>query len=129
MEDYLVREYAVFEDEKYLKTTQELKSYFKDSGYDYFDCGQGYYQDESDITCKIGEKFYDVTMRAEIGSQKQDRGERFYFVENIESVTYKEIPKPKPKQKIALTYKLLINKEEKHALEVFLKNRNIDFKI
>lgn len=94
LENYLIKQYEVYEDKNYLTDPSEIEEYFKDNGYDYFDCGQGYSQDEADIIVYIANKFYLVSMEAVIGSQRQDRGDRLYFVEDIENVTYEEISKP-----------------------------------
>lgn len=97
LEGYLIKQYNVHEDKNYLQDASDIEQYFKDDGYDYFDCGQGYSQSEADVIVHIANKFYLVTMKAEIGSQKQDRGDRLYFVENIVKVEYEEIDKPERK--------------------------------
>lgn len=97
LEEYLIKQYEVYEDKKWLTDVSDIEDYFKDNGYDYFDCGQGYSQDYADVIVHIANKFYLVEMEAEIGSQKQDRGDRLYFIDNIESVIYKEIDKPERK--------------------------------
>lgn len=97
-EQYLIDDYSIVESE-YLKHELQIEDYFKDCGYEYFDCGQGYYESCIDLIVKIGNKFYSVTIDAEIGSAKQDRGDRLYWVESIENVTWQEIEKPLPKPK------------------------------
>lgn len=97
LEEYLIKQYNVHEDKNYLQDESDIEDYFKDDGYDYFDCGQGYSQDEADVIVHIANKFYLVTMEAEIGSQKQDRGDRLYFVEDIVNVEHREIDKPERK--------------------------------
>lgn len=93
MEQYLKDQYNVREI-SYLESEEDIVSYFMEDPYDYFDCGQGYYEDEVNIIVKIKDKFYNVKITAAIGSSKQDRGDRLYFVENAESVEYSEIEKP-----------------------------------
>ena len=125
MEQYLIEDYNVIEDKRYLTEESEIETYFRDSGYDLFDCGQGYYQDEATSICKIRDKFYKVRIIAEIMSSKQDRGDRLYWVESIESVTYEEIEKPKPKGRQYTTYRVLVTKREKESLEGFMSENTM----
>ncbi len=97
-EQYLIDDYDVVEF-KDMKHESEIEEYFKDCGYEFFNCGQGYYEGSVDKLVKIGNKFFGVTIDAEIGSAKQDRGERLYWVESIESVTWEQVEKPLPKPK------------------------------
>lgn len=126
MEQYLIDDYNVYEDTKYLTEETQIEEYFKDNGYDYFDCGQGYYEEEVDLLLKIQNTYYQVYLQAEIGrSAKQDVGDRIYFVDEISSVTYKEINKPLPKLKTIKTYTLELSKEKENILNAFLLNNNI----
>src|SRR5690625_5962062 len=97
MENYLIEQYDVIEDKRWLKDVSDIEDYFEDIARDYMACGQGYYQDEVDFICNIGDKFYIVDVCAEIGSAKQDVGDRLYWVDSITSVSYREIEKQKPK--------------------------------
>jgi len=99
-EQYLFDDWDLFEDEDMLKHPEQIEEYFKDVGYDYFECGQGFAQEEASVYVKIGNKYYDVTINAEIDSSKQDRGDRLYWVESIESVTYEESEKMDPKPRV-----------------------------
>lgn len=128
MEKYLIEEYAVIEDKNYLLKESDIENYFGDSGNDYFDCGQGYYQDEVDLICKIGDKFYSVNIEAEITSAKQDVGDRLYWVDRISSVTYEEISKPLPKKKKRVQYDLTLTAYQKRILEDFMKENHIHVK-
>lgn len=94
MDQYLIEDYGVVEDPSWLKSEDDIVDYFTDCGRDYLECGQGFFQDETTIIAKIGDKFYEITVKAEICSAKQDRGDRLYWVEDIKSVKYKEIDKP-----------------------------------
>jgi hypothetical protein len=125
MEDYLTTDYGVIEQCEWLKSTEQIESYFKEDYHDYFDCGQGYCQEEADVIVKIGKKFYAVTMHAEILSSKQDVGDRLYWVEDIESVEWKEIEKPLPKTRKSSTYIFELSSEEKSLLDSFIKENNI----
>ena len=127
MEDYLIKDYDVYEDENYLTEEKQIESFFKDNGYDFFDCGQGYYQEEAKIICKIGNKFYEVSMNAEIGSEKQDRGDRLYYVDYINNVTYKEIEKPQPKHREQKTYVLNLTSQEQNKIESIFKDLGLKF--
>lgn len=120
MEDYLKEEYDVFYDPKYLRDVEQISDYFKDNGYDLFDCGQGYSQDKAVVIVMIDDKFYEVSIVADIGSSWQDRGDRLYFVDGIESVTYKEIPKPERKDRFFTTYTMYLTNDEVLACEKFL---------
>ncbi len=122
MEEYLVKEYGVISDSAYLKEENDIKDYFMDCGPDLMDCGQGYYEDEATALVEISGKFYEVSIEATIESSKQDRGDRLYFVDEIKAVTWKEIPKPSPKEKQLHTYTLLLTKEQKVAMDKYLKN-------
>ena len=127
MEQYLKDEYDVYEDEKWLKNENQIEDYFIDNGRDWLECGQGYYQDETDVLCKVGNKFYSVHIKAEICSAKQDYGDRLYWIEGISSVGYKEVKKPKPKEKFVVSYKLNLTKDQKKDLENHMKELNIKF--
>lgn len=127
MEKYLTEEYNVIEDENYLKTEEDIEGYFSDNGNDFLDCGQGYYTEEADLLCKVGDKFYEVSIEAEITSAKQDRGDRLYWVEKVTSVTYNEVDKPLPKSKQKVDYSLTLTNYQKSILENFMKENHIEF--
>ena len=99
IEPYLVNEYGVIEDVKGLTSEDDIENYFMDCGSEYFDCGQGYYEDEVELIVKIGYRFFNVHIYAEVWGDKQDHGDKLYYVEKIMSVTHEEIPKPEPKTK------------------------------
>lgn len=126
MDSYLIEEYGVIEDKRGLTKESDIEDYFEDNGRDYFDCGQGYYMEETSVICKIGEKFYEVEIEAEIGSSKQDIGDRLYWVERISNVEYEEISKPTPKRKELYQYNVLLTEEQRLKLEVFLKENHIE---
>ena len=86
MEQYLIDDYGVEEDVKYLTDPSQIEEYYKDCGRDYLDCGQGYFQEEAVLLVKIKDKFYEVCIEAEIDGNKQDRGDRLYYVERITKV-------------------------------------------
>ena len=126
MEQYLIEQYNVIEDENYLTSEEQIESYFKD--YDeIFDCGQGYYQEKATVTCKIGDKFYEVDIYAEIGSAKQDRGDRLYWVEKIDEVVYEEVPKPEEKKKQAVQYSFSLTEKQTENLENLFAIYGFDF--
>lgn len=122
MEDYLVKDYGVVSDSTYLKEESDIKDYFMDCGHDMFDCGQGYYEDEATAIIEISGKFYKVEILASIESSKQDRGDRLYFIDEITSVTWEEIPKPAPKDKQEYTYKLILTPDQKIDMDKYLEN-------
>lgn len=121
----LKEQYNIFEDENYLKSESAIVPLFSDIGYDYLDCGQGYYTDTTDIIAYIAGKFYKVTINAEITSAKQDCGDRLYWVDDIKSVTYIEIPNPEPKSEELFTF-YIKEYQVKHAIDV-LNNAGIRY--
>ena len=127
MEQYLINDYDVFEDIKWLTDESQIENYFTDNYDDLFDCGQGYYQDEANLICKIKDKFYGVTVKADIGSQRQDRGDDIYFVDYINSVEYEEIDKPLPKDREIVTYTISLTKSEKVSLENFMNENSLKY--
>ena len=69
-----------------------IVDYYKDMGKEYFDCGEGYYEDASTIYIELDSgKIYEVNMEAECEGNKTDYGDRIYFVDKITSVTFKEV--------------------------------------
>lgn len=125
MEKYLKEEYDVYESQ-YLEKEDEIKDYFMDNGRENFDCGQGYYQDEVDLIVKVEDKFFRVDIYAEIMSAKQDVGDRLYWVDGINKVEYREIPKPLPKDRVNVTYSLTMTQAQKNMLEKFMKDNFIE---
>ena len=111
MEQYLIDEYGVIEDVHYLKSADDIKGYFEDVG-EYFDCGQGYYEDVVTLMVKIGEKFYSVTIEAQIESAKQEYGDRLYWVSGLKDISYEECDKPKPPKEKVFTTKIFCNESK-----------------
>lgn len=127
-EEYLKKDYDVYES-PYLKSPLEIEDHFKEDGHDFFDCGEGYYQDEAEVLVKIGNKFYLVELYAEIGSEKQDRGDRLYHVEKIRSVKYSEVDKPLPKGREDRTIVFKdVSSDDMSKLMVFLRENNMKCK-
>lgn len=125
MEDYLKKQYNVQYDPEYLATEEDIIPYFKDNGREYFDCGQGYYEDEISLLAKVGDKFYQVFIEAEIMSAKQDYGERLYWIEDVRDVTFKEVSKPVEHTADTFSYKLELTAAQKSKLESFLDDNEI----
>lgn len=75
---------------EHLNKEEEIVDFFTEFGDEFFVCGQGYYNDFVSIDCKVGEGYYTVDIEAEIGSAKQDRGDRVYFVVGIANVSYEK---------------------------------------
>lgn len=116
----LKEQYNIIEDKDYLKTENDIIPVFSDIGYDYLECGQGYYTDTTDIIAYIAGNFYNVTINAEITSAKQECGDRLYWVDDIKSVTYIEIPEPEPKSEELFTF-YIKEYQVKHAIDVLKK--------
>jgi hypothetical protein len=126
-EPYLKEEYGVYEDRVYLQSPLQIEQYFLDNGADHLKCGQGYAEFDTDVLVKIGDRFYKVHIEAEIGSAKQDRGDRLYWVENVRHVTYEEVPKPCPKAREDKTYNLKnLSVDDISAIDSLLKSRGIE---
>ena len=121
MEEYLKDQYDIYESE-YLKHEAYIEGHFTMNGVEYFDCGQGYFQNEVTKIVKIGAVFYEVKIFAEIGSAKQDRGDRLYFVENIKKVTFKVIDKPQPIPKVSKVYTIQATEANQERLRQFLNS-------
>ena len=75
---------------KKFKNKEDASDHYKEKAYDELDCGQGYYQDQVSYHCFIDGEFKEIEIHAEIGSQKQDRGDRLYWVDGIEKVVFKD---------------------------------------
>lgn len=127
MEKYLIEQYNVIEDKRWLKDVSDIEDYFEDIARDYMECGQGYYQDEAEFICKIGDKFYEVSVFAEIGSAKQDVGDRLYWIESIEKITYREIDKPAPKTVTSISYNVTVTSSQMTEIDAYLESKNITF--
>ena len=73
-------------------TEDGIVDYYKDCGSEYFDCGEGYHQDDATIYIELDSgKIYEVNMEAKCEGNKTDYGDRIYFVDEITSVTFKEV--------------------------------------
>lgn len=71
---------------------KDFEEYFKDCGSEYFDCGEGYYQDEAVIYVQTPSgKIYQINMTADCVGDKTDYGDIVYYVDEITSVSYIEI--------------------------------------
>ena len=128
IEQYLIDQYDVYQDEEYLTSEYQIKENFSEYVSDYFDCGQGYYEDEAVIIVKIGKRFFEVTIKAEIGNSWQAQGDKLYFVEKVESVKYIEIDKPKKKEKVFYEYSIEMKEKEKVLLDEYMNKNKIKFK-
>ena len=125
MEQYLKDQYNVYEDSKWLKDESQIVETFKDIGVDYLDCGVGYLQEAAEVICHINGKFYKVLIEAEITSSKLDIGDRLYWVDHINNVTYEEIEKPKKKDDNLIV--LHIEAYNKQEVINLLKSEGINF--
>jgi hypothetical protein len=94
MDNWYLSDHDVIEDERFLSKVEDIQPYFEENYYDHFDCGQGYYDDEVTKLIKIGDKFYQVRLTADIGSAKQEYGDRLYWVDGLSSVSWMEIQPP-----------------------------------
>lgn len=127
-EQYLIDDYGLHEF-KDLKHESQIPDWFNNDFNDEFDCGQGYYEDTAVLLVKIGAKFYHVTLTAEIGSAKQNVGDRLYWVEGIKKVEYVEVEKPAPKTKHAYLFTMNLSEADSLQVENFLKENEISFDV
>ena len=125
MEDYLKKEYNIHSSE-YLEKEEEIEEYFQDNGSLFFDCGQGYSENKVEFITMIENKFYQVNLKAEIESSKQDRGDRLYWVEKITEIIWKEIEKPLPKPRTEFVFKAQLTVGEKKRIEKLLEAMKIN---
>lgn len=127
MEKYLIDQYDVIEDKKWLTDESDIEEYFEDDAREYMECGLGYFTDEAKVICKIGDKFYEVYMAGEVWSSRQDRGDRLYWIENITEVSYKEIEKPMPKPVTNVSYNVTVTAAQMAKIDGYLETNNISF--
>ena len=81
------------EAQKQLKSFSEkslAEDFYQDDSHHLFNCGQGFYEEEVYEYCFIQDVFFEVCIRAEIISSKQDVGDRLYWVDSIDSIEIKE---------------------------------------
>ncbi|MNP35694.1 hypothetical protein D3C76_1290380 [compost metagenome] len=78
------------------------------------------------MICKIGDKFYEVSLEAEIFGAKQDIGDKLYWVEDIKNVKWKEIDKPLPRVKKLHELKLMLSLDQYKNLRTFIKDNKIN---
>jgi hypothetical protein len=115
---YLYKEHGYTKLEYQLSSPNEIEELFLDVGADFLECGQGFYTEEDTIRIFLDGKSYAVTIKGTIGSQKQDRGDRLYYIDDITSVTYVEIPTPEPKERKNYPLNDLINVTEDQYKQV-----------
>lgn len=126
-EQYLIDDYGVMEDEKYLQHESQFADYFSDFS-ELFSCGQGYYNDKITVISKIGNRFFLVNLEAEIDSKKQDVGDRLYWVESVSVKSYQEIEKPLPKTRKDYTLKLIdITEAQYNSIISHIKENKIGY--
>ncbi len=129
IDETLVKQYNIFYDKKYLKHESQIEEYFTDNGSEYFELGQGIYYDEVNMMVFVAGKYYNVKILADIGAQYCEHGDKVYYVDEIGSVSYKEIPKPELKEIKTMNFKVDITKDEQKAIEAFLEKKGINYTI
>lgn len=126
IDQYLIDDYDVYQS-KYLKCEEQIEEYFKSNGKDFLEADQDGAESETTLIVKIGKKYYEVDIEAEIGRECCDNCADVYFIDEISKVTWKEIDKPLPKDKIKFTYSFELNKDHKNFLDNFLRENNFKF--
>lgn len=121
---YLVKDYGWIID-PHLYKEEDIRSYFFDCGAEYFECGQGFYQDVFEGKFLVDGKGYLVRIDAFIESAKQDVGERLYWVESIMNVRWEhiDIPEQKERKDYIIEVKNFTEKEYKTILNEIKKIR------
>lgn len=125
MHDYLYKEHCYTQLEYDLASPDEIRDHFIDIGREFLECGQGFFQEEATIKIFIDGKSYAVTITGSISSQKQDRGDRLYYVEDITLVTVIEISTPEPKERKNYSLPALIAATEDQYRNVLVAINNI----
>lgn len=120
IKEQIIKDYKVYFDEQYLTSEKDIIPTFEDIGREYLDCGQGYGQDEATVYCLIGQQFYKVEIKASLGSAKQDVGDRLYWVEDIDSITFERV-ELKPIDKKKYSFELILTEQQHDRLQEFLK--------
>lgn len=126
LDPILKKQYQIIEDSRFLCEESDIVPYFEDN-YDIFDCGQGYYQDEAEAIVYIDETFYQVNIKASITSAKQDRGDRLYWVDELDSVVYTKIDTPTLKESTVVSMKIL--KEDLQKIKLLFEKYKITYEI
>jgi len=127
-EPYLKEDYGVIQ-EKWLVDPEQFRDYLSDEIGELLECGQGYSQNEGSVIIKLGLQFYQVDFTAEINSSKQDRGDRLYWVEDLDTVSWKEIDKPEPKAKGIRQYEFFMNNDEHERLVNLLDKHKFEYSL
>lgn len=127
-EPYLVEDFGVIEFED-LKHHTQICDWFDsvESSAKYFHCGKGYCDDTAKLFLKIGDKFYDVNITAEIVGQRQDIGEKIYWVESILTVSYEEVEKPLPLERRLTVIYVECTKDKMVQIEAFIESINVKY--
>lgn len=123
MEQYLIDDYdlIVIENETELRSIERYEDFTQ-----FFDCGQGYYEDTIEQYVFCNDKYYIVTLTGQIGSQRMDVGDRVYWVDEIESIEVKEIEKPQPLKREDIRIEMNgLTDGEKSLIKDFLNKNKI----
>lgn len=97
-----------------LTSKEDIIAHFEDVGRSFLKCGQGEYEEETSLVCKIGEDFFTVYLSAEIASSRQDIGDRLYFVDYISDVKFDKWSKERIEREFGETRKLERGDKFKH---------------
>lgn len=128
MENYLITDYKMVEDKKWLKSENDICDYFKDCQYDYLDCGQGYYTDKAQVYCKIRDKYYLVYISGDVASSRSEYGDNLYWIDSV-SVDYEEIDKPKQKERKTYNFSIELTESEYKSLRDNLNENKFIYQV
>lgn len=127
-EKYLFEDYSLIEHTFLLKSEGDIKEFFEDNEELLGDREDGY-SSKARFLCKIGEKFYYVTVEANnVSGAKQDVGQRLYECE-ITNITWEETEKPLPKPRKTVVIEIRATESWINYLESWLKDEEYDFTI
>lgn len=95
----LQEQHNIFSSLNFLATEDDIIPYIEEIAIDYFDCGQGFFEDIRNFIVYIhnDNQYYSVTVTADIMSAKQDRGDRLYWADGIKDISFTKIDEPRLK--------------------------------
>lgn len=85
-----IDDYPVYEDERWLVSVEDIEEVASDIRHDYMSADSEGYDNFAEVLFKIGDKYYLVSMEAEVESTWTDYGD-VYHIGHLESCTYKEV--------------------------------------
>ena len=92
MKENILEKYYVFEDKYFLTDESLIEEYFKENGFDFFDCEDEPVENPESFICKIKSQLYLVEIHASFKKEYIGRENLLEtFVEKITKVNYEKI--------------------------------------